>query len=168
MVATAASGTGNGQFKRPRGVAVDRLGDLYVADKQNNRIQKFDAHGRFLSRWGRNRGSGSAGTGNGEFHTPYSVAAGTDELYVADTGNNRLQEFTFNGRFIRRLGRNGGDGSAGNGPGQFSTPYGIAVDCRGNLYVSDEGNERIQVFGSAGSRPPVCARAPHRSAASSR
>jgi hypothetical protein len=75
---------------------------------------------------------------------------------VADTGNNRLQKFTFGGAFIKRLGRNGGDSTAGGGPGQFSTPYGVAVDCRGDLYVSDEGNERIQVLGEAAAPPPVC------------
>jgi DNA-binding beta-propeller fold protein YncE len=149
-------GTGDGQFNRPRGVAVDRFGDVYVADKENNRIQKFDPHGRFLLRWGRNGGDGSAGTGNGEFHIPYSVAAGPADLFVADTGNNRLQEFTFGGRFVARLGRNGGDGSAGDAPGEFSTPYGVGADCRGDLYVTDEGNERLQVFGSPATGAPIC------------
>jgi hypothetical protein len=41
------------------------------------------------------------------------------------TGDNRLQEFTFSGRFVARLGRNGGDGPSGSAPGQFSTPYGV-------------------------------------------
>src|SRR5205823_6185214 len=71
-----SAGIGNGELTKPRGVTVDRSGDLYVADKQNNRIQKFDSRGRFLLRWGRNRGDGMAGTGDGQFHTPYSVAAG--------------------------------------------------------------------------------------------
>jgi DNA-binding beta-propeller fold protein YncE len=110
-----------------RGITVDGHGDVYVADN-----------------------------GNGQFRTPYSVAAGPHELYVADTHNNRLQEFTFSGRFIQRLGRNGGDGTPGSGRGQFSTPYGVAVDCRGNLYVTDEGNDRVQVFAAAGGPPPVC------------
>jgi DNA-binding beta-propeller fold protein YncE len=149
-------GSGNGEFHLPRGVTVDRFGDVYVADKDNNRIQEFDSRGRFLRRWGRNGGDGTAGTGDGEFHTPYSVAAGPAELYVADTDNNRLQEFTFDGRFIARLGHNGGDGSAGSAPGEFSTPYSVGVDCRGNLYVSDEGNERVQVFGVPSGPLPAC------------
>jgi hypothetical protein len=97
-----------------------------------------------------------AGTGDGEFHIPYSVAAGHDELWVADTGNNRLQEFTFAGRFIARLGHNGGDGTAGAKPGEFSTPYGVGIDCRGDLYVTDEGNDRVQVFGGSVGHPPAC------------
>jgi DNA-binding beta-propeller fold protein YncE len=151
-----SGGTGDGEFNRPRGVAVDRFGNIYVADKENNRIQKFDSRGRFLLRWGRNGGDGSAGAGDAEFHIPYSVAAGREELYVADTGNNRVQEFTFGGRFIARIGRDGGDGTAGNGPGEFSTPYGVAVDCRGNLYVTDEGNERVEVFGPVDAPAPIC------------
>jgi tripartite motif-containing protein 71 len=151
-------GSAAGQFREPRGVTVDRAGDVFVADKENNRIQKFNSHGRFLLEWGRHGGDGSAGRGNGQFHTPYSVAATPGgRIYVADTGNNRIQEFTLDGRFIRRLGRNGGDGAPGAAAGQFSTPYGVAVDCRGNLYVSDEGNDRIQVFGRPGG-PPVCKR----------
>jgi DNA-binding beta-propeller fold protein YncE len=154
-------GSGAGEFRAPRGVAVDRFGDVFVADKENNRIQKFDSRGRFLLMWGRDGGDGTPGRGNGEFHLPYSVAASpSGQIYVADTGNNRLQEFTFAGRFLRRMGHNGGDGTAGSAPGEFSTPYGVGVDCRGNLYVTDEGNDRVQVFGKAGS-PARCVRQRH-------
>jgi tripartite motif-containing protein 71 len=147
------AGRGPGQFKGPRGVTVNRFGDVYVADKGNNRIQEFTAGGRFLRRWGRGGGNGGAGTGDGQFHIPYSVAAGPNQLYVADTGNNRLQEFSFDGKFIGRLGRHGGDGSPGSAPGEFTKPYSVAVGCRGRLYVSDEGNSRIQVFGASGGSP---------------
>ena len=57
------------------------------------------------------------------------------------------------GQFIARLGKHGGDGSPGAGPAEFSTPYGVGLDCRGDLYVSDEGNERIQVFGDPMTAP---------------
>jgi hypothetical protein len=149
-------GSRAGQFNKPRGVTVNRFGDVYVADKDNNRIQEFTAHGRFLRKWGRGGGDGSAGQGNGQFHIPYSVAAGPDQIFVADTGNNRVQEFTFSGRFIRRLGRSGGDGTPGSAPGQFSKPYSVAVGCGGDVYVSDEGNSRIQVFGAPGGPPASC------------
>jgi DNA-binding beta-propeller fold protein YncE len=106
---------------------------------------------------GRTSGDGRAGRANGEFRLPYSVAVDPQgHVYVADTGNNRLQEFTLSGRFIQRLGHNGGDGTPGTAPGEFSTPYGVAIDCFGDVYVSDEGNDRVQVFGRPGRRP-VCA-----------
>jgi tripartite motif-containing protein 71 len=149
-------GRGPSQFRGPRGVAVDRFGDVYVADKFNNRIQKFNGHGRFLRKWGRNGGDGSVGSKSGQFRIPYSVAAGANVLYVADTGNNRLQEFTLNGRFIQRLGHGGGDGTPGTAPGEFSKPYSVGVDCHGDLYVTDEGNERVQVFGAPGGPRAVC------------
>jgi DNA-binding beta-propeller fold protein YncE len=150
-------GLGNGEFNNPRGVAVDRRGNIYVADKNNNRIQELDPAGRFLLKWGRNGGDGTQGTGNGEFRTPYSVSVDRSGIvYVADTFNNRVQAFTRAGAFLFRFGRNGGDGSAGAGPGEFRAPYGVAADCRGNVYVSDEDNNRIQKFGDAGAAPPVC------------
>ena len=149
-----SAGTGPGEFHNPRGVALDTAGDVFVADKANNRIQRLDPAGHFALKWGRNGGDGSAGVGSGELRSPYSVAVGPDgEVYVADTGNNRLQTFTPTGAFLSRLGHNGGDGSPGSGPGEFRGDYGLAFDCRGDLFVSDEDNERIQVFGTAG--PPA-------------
>jgi DNA-binding beta-propeller fold protein YncE len=61
-------------------------------------------------------------------------------VYVADSDNNRIQKFSSDGTFITAW------GSEGTGNGQFSSPYGIAIDSAGNVYVSEEGNDRIQVF----------------------
>jgi DNA-binding beta-propeller fold protein YncE len=152
-----SSGRGAAQFTRPRGVAVDSTGHLFVADKNNNRVQEFGPDGQFMRMWGRNGGDGSAGLGNGEFNTPYSIAVDrSGQVYVADTANNRIQAFTGDGGFLARLGRNGGDGTAGSGAGEFHGPYGVATDCRGNLYVSDEGNNRIEKFGSPGGPAAIC------------
>lgn len=152
-----SSGRGPAQFTRPRGVAIDSAGHLFVADKNNNRVQEFGADGQFMRKWGRNGGDGSAGLGSGEFNTPYSVAVDrSGQVYVADTGNNRIQAFSSNGGFLARFGHGGGDGVAGSGPGEFSGPYGVATDCRGGLYVSDEGNNRIQKFSDAGAPAAVC------------
>ncbi len=77
-----------GQFNGPRGVATDGSGNVYVADRGNFRIQKFDANGTFLATWG------SSGSGNGQFPGP--TAAATDasgNIYVADQSNNRIQKF---------------------------------------------------------------------------
>ena len=53
-----STGTGNGQFQGPSGIAIDAMGYLYVADTQNNRVQKFDRNGVFITKWG----SGGSGT----------------------------------------------------------------------------------------------------------
>jgi tripartite motif-containing protein 71 len=83
-----SSGSGNGQFSLPEGVATDGSGHVYVADTNNDRIQKFDASGTFLTTWG------SVGSGNGQFDSPIGVATdGSGNVYVADTFNHRIQKF---------------------------------------------------------------------------
>jgi DNA-binding beta-propeller fold protein YncE len=152
----AADGTGppgskNGEFNDPRGIAVDDAGNVYVADHNNNRIQKLSPDGRFLARWGAHGGDGTAGTGNGEFRDPRGVAIDhAGHVYVADKTNNRVQELGPDGRFIRRWGAHGGDGTGGLGPGEFNLPYNIAIAADGHLFVSDVLNNRVQEFSPTG------------------
>jgi len=85
-------GSGNGQFYNPSSIAVDKDGNIYVADTLNHRIQKFDSDGNFLIKWG------ARGTGDAQFNSPQGVAVDNNgQVYVADTGNNRIQIFkTYN------------------------------------------------------------------------
>jgi len=83
-----SSGTGDGQFERPQGIALDSSGNVYVGDS-NNRIQKFDSNGKFITKWG------SEGTGDGQFQNPSGIAIGSlGNVHVADWGNNRIQVFS--------------------------------------------------------------------------
>jgi DNA-binding beta-propeller fold protein YncE len=69
-------------------VAVDAVGDVYVCDSNNHRIQKFTGTGTYLNQWG------SFGTGNGQFRYPYGVAVNAaGEIFVADFENYRIQKF---------------------------------------------------------------------------
>jgi DNA-binding beta-propeller fold protein YncE len=103
-------GSGNGQFYYPSGVAVDGSGNIYVADSDNFRIQKFDASGTFLTTWG------SQGPGNGQFVGRYGIATeGSGNVYVADSGNGRIQKFDASGTFLTAWG-------AGTAYGQLSSP----------------------------------------------
>jgi hypothetical protein len=137
---TGFSGTGDGAFDGPTGIAVDSSGYIYVADKGNGRIQKFTSSGTFLVKWG------TKGSGDGELLAPSGIAIDSSgNAYVADFGNNRIQKFDLSGTFLGKWGINGG------GDGQFRDPRGIAVDSSGNVYVADSGNNRIQKFTSTGS-----------------
>jgi secreted PhoX family phosphatase len=125
----------------------------------NHRIVKLaNDDGRFLAIFGKPGGPASGfGTGPGEFKLPYGCAVDNrGHLWVADTNNNRTVELTTDGLFIRNWGVNGGDGTPGAGPGEFEEPYNAGSDCAGNIYISDEHNHRVQVFGEPGGRRPVC------------
>ena len=92
----------------------------------NNRIQKFNSNGTFITKWGSN------GTADGQFSNPHGVAVDSSgNVYVADCDNNRIQKFNSNGTFITKWGSNG------TADGQFSNPDGVAVDSSGNVYVAD-------------------------------
>ncbi len=99
-------GPGDGQFNTPYHVATDADGNVYVADFNNHRLQKFDSNGVFIAKWGSN------GTGDGQFNSPMGIAIDTTgNVYVADFYNHRIQKFGPNGAFIAKWGSNGtGDG----------------------------------------------------------
>jgi DNA-binding beta-propeller fold protein YncE len=75
-------GSGDGQFDRPSGVAVDSLDNVYVADTHHNRVQKFTSDGTFITKWG------SYGSGDGQFMNPFDVAVdSSDNVYVCCRSN---------------------------------------------------------------------------------
>jgi sugar lactone lactonase YvrE len=140
-----------GRFHAPYDVDVDGLGNLYVADTHNHRIQVFTPAGKLIRKWGRNGGDGTSGTGDGEFAQPRDLALDAfGNVWVADHGNKRVQKFTADGRFLGRFGANGGDGSLGSAPGEFNSPRGLSSDAQGNIYVADDANHRVQKLANDG------------------
>lgn len=134
-------------LSHPSGLGIDGEGNLYVVDTGNQRIQKFDSNGQFLMMWG---GPGS-GAGQFNFVPPKFNAVGSGDIvvdsqgniYVADSGNARIQKFDREGRFLVQW------GSRGAGDGQFESPFGLATDGQDHIYVVD-ANAHIQKFDSEG------------------
>jgi hypothetical protein len=82
-----SEGSRDGEFKAPRGVAVDGSGNVYVVDS-NDRIQKFSSSGVFLAKWG------TRGSSDGQLNFPNGVTVdGSGNVYVADSANHRIQKF---------------------------------------------------------------------------
>ena len=132
-------GSGDGQFQYPMWVGIDSVGNVYVSDFNNYRVQKFTSSGAFVTKWG------SRGSGDGQFDTAMGIAVdGSDHVYVADYSNHRIQKFTSSGTFVTKW------GSQGTGDGQFSFPNGIAIDSAGHVYVLEYIGARVQKFTSDG------------------
>ena len=132
-------GAADGQFNYPMGIAVDSSGNVYVVDRYNDRIQKFDSSGTFLAKLG---GSGS---GDGQFLDPFDVAVDSSGfVYATDISPDRVQKFNSDRTFLTKW------GTLGTEDGQFDNPWGIAVDISGYVYVADTQNNRIQKFTSDG------------------
>lgn len=154
-VQIASRGTANGQFLWPDAIAVEPVThDLYIADRLLHRVTRLTRDGAFVMKWGdtgteTNRfGQTGAGSAPGQFNQPVGVVLDAEgHVYVTEHENHRVQKF----RVTRTAA--GWDvqtvttwGSGGSGPGQFNTPYGIAIDPAGNLWVADGYNSRVQKF----------------------
>ncbi|MDQ3548980.1 MAG: NHL repeat-containing protein, partial [Chloroflexota bacterium] len=156
LQAFGSDGSGPGQLARfatsggggPNGIAIDENGDVYVADTWNHRIQVFSADGVYLRGWGAffdaQDDPAQAATNDSLFYGPRGLAFHDGELYVTDTGNERVQVFTPEGAFVRKW------GTSGSGAGNLLEPVGIAVAADGTVLVADSHNARIARFTSDG------------------
>lgn len=152
----AGPGRAAGQFIQPRGIAIDESGRIFVVDAGNGRIQRFAPDGTHQLTFG------TIGDGPGELG-PFpsgpggagGVTVGSDgNVYVADTWNHRIVVFTPDGNLVTSWGSFYDAGDQLEEPttegGRFYGPRGIVADGSGLLYVTDTGNERIQVFTETG------------------
>ena len=148
------------------GLAVEKNGNIIVADSGNNRLQVFTPEGKFVGKCGR------AGNGDGEFNQPWGITPDKDgNIYVADWKNHRVQKLSPEGKFLMKFGQYGKvDAPEGAyavtmfgpyvsassetahypKPGLLNHPTDVAVDSDGDIYVTDWGNHRVCVFDAEG------------------
>lgn len=147
----------------PAGLAVDAFGNLYIADKFNERIRKVDGHtGRMttIAGNGLHGGWNGAGFGNGGPATAasltYPVAVALDctgNIYIADNGSQTVRKIDPTGTITRFAGTHAGgyngDAIAATSA-MLNNPNGIAADCAGNVYIADSWNNRVRKVDGSG------------------
>ena len=140
VASVGTKGTGPSQFNGPRDIAFSTHNKkMYVVDNENHRIQVLNYDLTFSKVLGRKYGSK-----NGDLIYPRGVTCdSTGNVYVADSGNNRIQVFTASGKFLRKF------GCLGKG-GELDWPVGVAVDSRGMVFVSERDSHRVSVFTAEG------------------
>ncbi|AUX41592.1 hypothetical protein SOCE26_030130 [Sorangium cellulosum] len=130
-------GFASGQFDTPHGIVTDDEGRVYVADRENARVQVFSADGEYLAQWK------SAALGR-----PWAIAYGPDRhLYVVDGGDQdperprgHVLRIDREGTIVERW------GTAGDGPGELDWGHGIAVGGDGSVYVTSLRGRGVQKF----------------------
>lgn len=125
----------NGAFSGPTNVAVDRQGNIYVADTWNYRVEILDPAGKFL------RTFGAQGNRPGEFIRPKGIAVDSEgHVYVADAEFNNFQVLSPEGQPLLAV------GMLGYAPGEFALIAGLSIDAKDRIYTTEMYVGRIQVF----------------------
>jgi len=132
-----SKGNQNSQFNGPWGLWIDKKNNadrIYVTEWHNNRVQAFDKNFNFITKFGLEGGD------NGQFYAPCSVVVNSKgHIFIADNGNQRVQEFDGLGKFIKVI-----------GAGQLSNPYGLAISATDELYVGGYNADAVKVFDKDG------------------
>jgi sugar lactone lactonase YvrE len=147
-----ADGNGaNATFDFPTGVATDAIGNIYVADSQNNCIRKITSAGVVTTVAGGTQGYRDGVGAAAQFSQPNSLAVSSDgTIYVADTSNNLIRKITTTGVVSTVAGGSQGFADGIGTTAKFFLPYGVAVDATKNVFVADTYNQRIRKISPTG------------------
>jgi hypothetical protein len=151
----AGAGQQSDLFQRPTDVAWDAAGNIYVADGYgNSRVAKFDKNGKFIKSWG------STGTATGQFNVVHGIAIDAKgDVYVADTGNKRIQVFDGEGTFKSQYANVGSPAALCITPGAHQYLYSSNsnppddIDANGEIYKMELDGRVLGKFGKAGKLP---------------
>ena len=134
-----ASGSGNGQFNGPQGLAVDGSGNVWVCDYLNDRIQVINSSGAWSATYTSAKITGMSYPQGITYDPYYNV------LYIANTGGKNVLEINTAATVLYTI------GSIGTGAGQFEGPIQVAANPDGSdIYVCDSTNNNVQVFSNIG------------------
>jgi hypothetical protein len=142
LIEWGSSGSGDGQFSNPKGIAIDPEGNVLTVDQSLGRITKFSPSGTFISRFG------SIGSGVGQLNYPTAIAVDlSGNIFVAEQNDRRVSVFDSSYSYIRSF------GSQGYGVGQFRTFAKMSIGSNGDLFVADSGAYRISRFNLLSTSP---------------
>ncbi len=148
----------------PEGVAVDSSGNVYIAEAGSNRIRKVTAATGIISTVAGNRTGGYSGDGglaiDAELNAPMGVSIDANgNLYIVDSGNNRIREVSASTGVITTTAGTGTPGFTGDGGAatnaELNSPQDVKADSSGNIYIADETNDRIRAVGGAKLTPSI-------------
>ncbi|MDT3698260.1 MAG: 6-bladed beta-propeller [Thermincola sp.] len=127
-----------GEFQFPYGIAGDSKGVIYVADLYKGSVAKFDKDGKFLGLFAEKKESDQI------FKAPAGITVKDDLIYITDVQLHSLRVFDLTGKLVKEVGKPGQE------PGRLYAPNAVSVDGEGNMYVTNTGNQRIDIFDKTG------------------
>ena len=137
--AATVAGYNGLMLSNPTGIAIDASNNVDVVDTSNNRVVQFSSAGAATTNFTGAVNYFSGNGAGGALSNPTGIAVdGSGNIWVVDTGNNRVVKFNSSGVYLSTV------GSLGSALGQFKTPTGITIDASNNLWVVDDNNSRVQ------------------------